>query len=89
MHVAWSFRAVDVITVVKAATERYDRPGHIRTDNGPEFIAYAIGDWLKAKRVAKIYIQPGRTIVLNCPPAGVRSKPTKKTSPERISCRKV
>lgn len=59
VHVAWSIRAVDVITVVEAAMERYGRPEHIRSDNGPEFIAYAIQDWLKAKAVKTLYIQPG------------------------------
>ena len=34
-------------------------PAHLRSDNGPEFIAYAIQDWLKAKQVKTIYITPG------------------------------
>jgi transposase InsO family protein len=59
VHVAWSIRAVDVITVVEAAMERYGVPEHIRSDNGPEFIAYAIQDWLKEKQVKTIYINPG------------------------------
>ncbi len=59
VHVAWSIRAVDVLTVVEAAMERYGTPQHLRSDNGPEFIAYAIQDWLKAKEVKAIYIKPG------------------------------
>ncbi len=59
VHVAWSIRAVDVITVVEAAMERYGVPAHIRSDNGPEFIAYAIADWLSIKKVKAIYITPG------------------------------
>jgi putative transposase len=58
-HAAWSIRAVDVITVVEAAMERYGRPRHLRSDNGPEFIAYAIQDWLKEREVKTIYIKPG------------------------------
>lgn len=58
VHVAWSIRAVDVITVVEAAMERYGMPEHIRSDNGPEFIAYAIGDWLEEKQVKTLYITP-------------------------------
>ena len=58
-HVAWSIRAVDVITVVEAAMARYGAPQHLRSDNGPEFIAYAIQDWLKQKQVKAIYIKPG------------------------------
>ena len=41
MHPAWSIRAVDVITVVEAAIARYGAPEHLRSDNGPEFIASA------------------------------------------------
>jgi transposase InsO family protein len=59
VHVAWSIRAVDVITVVEAAMVRFGVPGHLRSDNGPEFIAYAIQDWLEDKGVKTIYITPG------------------------------
>lgn len=59
VHVAWSIRAVDVITVVEAAMERFGVPEHLRSDNGPEFVAYAIQDWLKGKGVKTIYITPG------------------------------
>lgn len=59
VHVAWSIRAVDVITVVEAAMERYGKPRHIRSDNGPEFIAYAIGDWLQENKIETISIRPG------------------------------
>ena len=58
-HVDWSIRAVDVITVVAAAMARYGRPSHLRSDNGPEFIAYALQDWLRDKHVKTIYITPG------------------------------
>lgn len=59
MHIAWSIRAVDVITVIEGAIERYGIPEHIRSDNGPEFIAYAIQDWLKENQIRAIYIEPG------------------------------
>ena len=55
----WSIRAVDVITVVEAAFERHGRPQHLRSDNGPEFIACAIQDWLKESEVKTICIKPG------------------------------
>jgi transposase InsO family protein len=58
-HAGWSIRAVDVITVVEAAMMRHGKPAHIRSDNGPEFIAYAIRDWLEAGRIGTIYITPG------------------------------
>jgi len=59
VHVDWSIRAVDVITVVEAAVARSGTPRHLRSDNGPEFIAYAIQDWLRDKNVKTIYITPG------------------------------
>ncbi len=59
VHGDWSIRAVDVITVVEAAMARYGMPEHLRSDNGPEFIAYAIQDWLKGRNVKTIYITPG------------------------------
>ncbi|NBV87102.1 MAG: IS3 family transposase [Verrucomicrobia bacterium] len=59
MHVARSIRAVDVITVVEAAIARYGAPEYLRSDNGPEFIAYAVQDWLKASGIKTMYIKPG------------------------------
>ena len=59
VHVNWSVRAVDVINVVRAAMGCYGVPTHLRSDNGPEFIAAAIQDWLKATGVKTIYITPG------------------------------
>ena len=32
---------------------------HLRSDNGPEFIAYAIVDWLAEQSIKTIYITPG------------------------------
>ena len=41
-HVAWSIRATDVRGVLESAMRRHGMSDHIRSDNGPEFIAYAI-----------------------------------------------
>ncbi len=59
VHVGRSIRAVDVITVVEAAFARYGKPQHLRSDNGPEFIAYAVQDWLEDSQVKTMYIKPG------------------------------
>jgi transposase InsO family protein len=59
VHAAWSIRAVDAITVIEAAIARYGAPEHLRSDNGPEFIAYAIQDWVQAKGIKTLYIKPG------------------------------
>lgn len=59
MHAGWSIRAVDVIGAVERAMTQYGVPEHLRSDNGPEFVAYAIQDWLKDRGVGTIYITPG------------------------------
>ena len=59
IHPGWSIRAVDVVTVVEAAIARYGMPEQLRSDNGPEFIAYCIQDWLKAQAIKTLYIKPG------------------------------
>ncbi len=56
---AWSIRATDVIEQLKQAMKKYGEPEHLRSDNGPEFIAYAVQDWLKEKEIKTIYIKPG------------------------------
>ncbi len=37
----------------------YGPPQHIRSDNGPEFIANAIRDWLHKLGISVLYIEPG------------------------------
>jgi putative transposase len=34
-------------------------PNHIRSDNGPEFTAKAISEWLELLQLEVLYIQPG------------------------------
>ena len=53
IHGAWSIRALDVIMVLEAAIARYGAPQHLRSDNGPEFIAYAIVDWLAEQKTRR------------------------------------
>jgi transposase InsO family protein len=59
IHVAWSIRALDVIGVIERAMAPQGVPEHIRSDNGSEFIADAIRDWLRDRNVKTIYIRPG------------------------------
>ena len=59
IHVAWSIRAREVIQVVAKAMSRPGAPEYIRRDNGSEFIAYALRDWLEENAVKTIYIRPG------------------------------
>jgi putative transposase len=52
-------RAVDVIAVLEAAIARYGVPEHLRSDHQPEFIAYAIQDWLEKAAIKTISITLG------------------------------
>lgn len=59
LHAGWSIRAVDAIRVIGRAMGEHGAPEHLRSDNGPEFIAYAVRDWMEARNVSTIYIEPG------------------------------
>ena len=54
-----SFRSVDVIDVLRELFVIRGSPRHVRSDNGPEFIARAIRSWLESARVQTLYIEPG------------------------------
>lgn len=54
-----SFRSGDVIEVLKELFLIRGAPEHIRSDNGPEFIAHMIGAWLGMAKVQTLYIEPG------------------------------
>ena len=52
-------RSVDVIETLTELMVTRGVPEHIRSDNGPEFTAQAIRDWLANVGAATLYIQPG------------------------------
>lgn len=54
-----SYRAQDVINVLEELIAEHGAPACIRSDNGPEFIAYAIRDWLGERGIKTHYITPG------------------------------
>ena len=51
--------ATQVLAVLERAMARYGVPGYIRSDNGPEFIAAKVQQWLKKNQIKTIYIDPG------------------------------
>ena len=58
------FRSQDVLDVISDLFITQGVPEHIRSDNGPEFIAKAIERWLKEKGIKTLYVyqdSPGRT----------------------------
>ncbi len=54
-----SYRAENVIEVLEDLIAEQGVPKYIRSDNGPEFIAYKIRDWLIANDIKSHYITPG------------------------------
>ncbi len=54
-----ALRSQDVLTWLQKAIAANGAPEYIRSDNGSEFIAHVIRDWLAAARIKTIYIEPG------------------------------
>ena len=59
LEVSRQFKATDVIDVLRELIAIRGTPGHIRCDNGPEFIAEAVKGWLATSRIGTLYIEPG------------------------------
>lgn len=54
-----SITSADVIRCLDYLFELYGVPACIKSDNGPEFVAKRVQNWLKAQRVNVRYIDPG------------------------------
>ena len=52
-------RSTDVIDVLSDLFILRGIPGHIRSDNGPEFVAQAVREWIAAVGAKTAYIEPG------------------------------
>jgi putative transposase len=48
IRVARKLKAIDVIDVLSDLFILRGIPGHIRSDNGPEFVAEAVQEWIAA-----------------------------------------
>jgi putative transposase len=59
IETARSITAEDVIKILDELFTIRGAPRHIRSDNGPEFIAVAIRTWLAGAGVETLYIEPG------------------------------
>jgi putative transposase len=59
IEVARRLRSDDVLQVLADLFVRYGAPDHIRSDNGSEFTAKAVRDWLRRVDVKTLYIEPG------------------------------
>ena len=59
IRVARKLKAVDVIDVLSDLFILRGVPGHIRSDNGPEFVAKAVQEWITAVGAKTAYITLG------------------------------
>jgi transposase InsO family protein len=59
VEVGRRFTSRDVVKTLRELFELRGVPAHIRSDNGPEFIAHAVRDWLAMNQVGPLYIEPG------------------------------
>jgi transposase InsO family protein len=59
IKVARQLKADDVLAALTTLFAAHGTPAYIRSDNGAEFTAKAVRDWLKALRVNTAYITPG------------------------------
>jgi putative transposase len=59
IEVARSFTARQVVEVLRYLFAVRGAPKHIRSDNGPEFVAKELNKWLKQANVQTLFIAPG------------------------------
>ena len=59
IEVARRLTSRDVIRVLARLMLRHGVPDHIRSDNGSEFIARRVREWLARLEVGPLYIEPG------------------------------
>ena len=59
IRVERQIRSEQVLATLGQAMTTYGIPQHIRSDNGSEFIAQKIQQWLRENQIKKLYIDPG------------------------------
>jgi transposase InsO family protein len=59
IRVSRKLKSIDVIDVLSDLFILLGVRGHIRSDNGPEFVAKAVQDWITAVAAKTAYIAPG------------------------------
>src|SRR5574337_1271652 len=52
-------RAEDVVALLASLFRVHGEPMYLRSDNGPEFIATVVKEWLARSGVTTLYIEPG------------------------------
>jgi transposase InsO family protein len=62
IRVGRKLKATDVIDVLSDLFILRGVPGHVRSDNGPEFVAKAVQEWITAVGAKTAYIAPGSPV---------------------------
>ena len=60
IDVAGGIRSGRVIEVLTQLVSVYGAPRYLRSDNGPEFVARAILQWLRTAQIETAFIDPGK-----------------------------
>ena len=55
---AWRFKAEDVVAILEWLSHQHGAPVHLRSDNGPEFIATVVGAWAETVGVTLVRSEP-------------------------------
>ena len=58
-HVAHSITGADLVAILAGVMEKRGCPENIRSDNGPEFAAHAVRNWLASVGTKTIFVEPG------------------------------
>ena len=58
-RVGRSCDAEEVLAVLDGLVSERGAPAHLRMDNGPELVAWALRDWCRLAGTATAYIEPG------------------------------
>lgn len=59
IEVRRSMTASDVLDVLARIVAERGAPGYVRSDNGPEFVAGALKQWMSDRGIGTLYIEPG------------------------------
>lgn len=59
LEVETSMTARDVIAILERLVQERGAPEYLRSDNGPEFIAEAVKEWIAQNGFKTLYIEPG------------------------------
>jgi putative transposase len=51
--------SVDVVRVLEQLVEMHGKPVAVKSDNGPEFVAKKVQEWIKDREIGALFIEPG------------------------------